>query len=469
MLLITFMALLALACAIALVDWRRGWLLAVFIGILQDPVRKLVPGTPVYLSLSMVAVYAVVLFAAQRSLAAGVADFSRRYPHVREAVKFLILALILAFCRGLVTFGLGAWQAPALSLFTYLLPLPAILFGYVYLDRVERLERFLKVYAAIASVAMIGGVLEFFRVPWKTVGTVALNQDWIRHLPGIQVRILAGFFRGPDIMAWHAGMLTIVGVIFVVRRRLPVSLFWAAIAGWGFINCMISGRRKMVYMVAIFTLLFVAKQFRRFKASQVTAVVVTLLLFSTVVYQISTSGDESSAYAKASRTTREELAQRFEGGFVETFRQYGILGGGLGLATQGAYHLLPQKSGQTFGWQEGGAGKIAVELGLIGVVAILLVGYSAGSTMYRIGIRGAASTKYEIERVALFSVVTANVASFLASAQPYTDPSLALITAFFVGALFAIPRLDETKDTALDSSAPVPVVRTPAQLPATTL
>ena len=44
---IIFAAFLALSASFTLVDWRRGWLLAILCGVLQDPARKLTPGTPV--------------------------------------------------------------------------------------------------------------------------------------------------------------------------------------------------------------------------------------------------------------------------------------------------------------------------------------------------------------------------------------------------------------------------------------
>jgi len=65
---VIFVAFLALSASIALVDWRRGWLMAIVCGVLQDPARKLTTGTPVVMSLSIVVVYAVVLFAAQGEL-----------------------------------------------------------------------------------------------------------------------------------------------------------------------------------------------------------------------------------------------------------------------------------------------------------------------------------------------------------------------------------------------------------------
>ena len=49
----------------------------------------------------------------------------------------------------------------------------------------------------------------------------------------------------------------------------------------------------------------------------------------------------------------------------------------------------------------------------------------------------------QFSRVTLFGLVVANIANFTASAQAYTDPILVLITAFFVGCLFATATLDE--------------------------
>jgi len=461
MILITFFGFVALAATIALVDWRRGWLLAVLVGIIQDPIRKLIPGTPVYLTLSIVAIYAASLFSAQSMILDVLRDFSVRYPRIREAVKFLLFALVIAFSRGLTTFGIATWKAPTLSLFTYLLPIPAILFGYAYVDRPERFEKFLKFYAAIVSFALIGGVLEFLRVQSRVLGTVALSEDWIRHLPGVQVRIIAGFFRGPDIMAWHAGTLAIVGIYFIVRRGLSASLLWATVASWGFLNCMLSGRRKMVYMVAVFAVIFLWRQIGRLRSAQIAGIALCAILFAGTFYRISTGDEETSAYAKASMTTRKELSQRLEGGLIESFRQYGLLGGGLGVATQGAHHLVDAGEGSGLGWQEGGAGKLAVELGMIGLIAVLIVGHATGRTLLKIGFSRDLPPTSSVERNALFAIVLANGATFLASAQPYTDPTLALITAFFVGALFGMPRAD---DLSIARSEPE---RLPVRLPRT--
>ena len=68
MITIAFLAFVGLSATVALADWRRGWLLALVVGVLQDPVRKLVPGAPVYLTFSIVGVYIAILFSVQQRM-----------------------------------------------------------------------------------------------------------------------------------------------------------------------------------------------------------------------------------------------------------------------------------------------------------------------------------------------------------------------------------------------------------------
>ena len=114
-----FGAILLTSMAIAFTNWRHGWIAAVVCGVLQDPVRKLTPGTPAALTMSIVAVYAVILFAALASLQRNRVDFSKRFPNLYSVVTLFLVMLVFAAMNGLATFGLGAWQVPALGLLIY--------------------------------------------------------------------------------------------------------------------------------------------------------------------------------------------------------------------------------------------------------------------------------------------------------------------------------------------------------------
>ena len=49
----------------------------------------------------------------------------------------------------------------------------------------------------------------------------------------------------------------------------------------------------------------------------------------------------------------------------------------------------------------------------------------------------------QLARAALFGIIATNVVEFMVSAQAYSDPVLTLLTAFFVGCMFATAALDE--------------------------
>ncbi|HEX7679133.1 MAG TPA: hypothetical protein VF713_13465, partial [Thermoanaerobaculia bacterium] len=340
---ILFLALMLLSVAIALVDWRRGWLLAILVGVLQDPARKLTPGTPVVMSLSMVLIYFVVLFSAQKTLQAHARDFSRRFSNVFGGVTIVLFFLFLAAVNGIFTFGLDGWKAPALGLFVYLSPMPAVILGYAWLQREEQLYGLFRFYALVTSIAMIGTPLEYMRLDWRALGTVALNEDNLRMLTGLTIRMLSGFYRGPDIMGLHAAILTMIGITMSLRSRgLRRIWIWILVSGWGFFNCLLSGRRKALYMIAVFVIAFLWRYIRRLSLAQGIAITVLSLVMVFVITKVS-QDETSSAYTQGAATNQQEIYGRLEGGLQGTVEQSGIMGGGLGTATQGAYHVLSEK------------------------------------------------------------------------------------------------------------------------------
>jgi len=436
-----YLAFLGVSCAIALADWRRGWMFVALCGVIQDPVRKLTPGASVAISFAVVGLYGVLVFAARIEILAHARDFARRFPSLYTGVFAFLLLLIISAFNGLFTYGFDKWKVPVLSFITYAVPLVAILFGYTWLQREEMMYRFFLWYGALTSIALIGTVLEYLRIDLPILGLVAFEGDYIRHLPGIQIRLLSGVYRSPDIMAWHAATLTVIGVTMALRYGLGrQALIWSAVAGWGFFNCMIAGRRKAIYFVAVFVAAFLWRYIRRVKASQFFAILGVGAILTLIVGEIASS-EKTSVYARGAVATQGEIAQRLEGGLMETFRQFGLMGAGLGTATQGVRHLLGNN--ENVGWQEGGLGKLAIEVGLPGILAILAIGLVLIRLSLIITRIADIDGSSQFLRVSLFALVIANGANFMASAQVYTDGVLALMTGFFVGCFFATAALDE--------------------------
>jgi hypothetical protein len=452
---VLFVAFMLLSAALALVDWRRGWPLALLVGVLADPARKLTPGTPVAMSLSIIAVYLVIIFSAQKTLQTHAREFSRRFSNLFGGLTVVLFFLFLAAVNGLFTFGLEGWKAPALGLFLYCAPVPAVILGYAYLQREEQIYGLFRFYAIVTSIAMIGTPLEYFNLPWRALGTVALSEGNYRMLTGLTIRLLSGFYRAPDIMGLHAAILTMISLIMMLRSSsFRTAWIWMLVTGWGFLNCLLSGRRKAIYMIVVFLAAFLWRYFRRLSAVHVISFVALGLLTMFVIGRV--SGDEqSSAYTQGAATTQDEIYSRLEGGLSGTVEQSGIMGSGLGTATQGAYHVLNESGVARLGWQEGGLGKLAAELGVPGLIAVALLGAAMLRTMLKISAHPDVPGSTQLTRAALFGIVVANVVEFMASAQAYSDAVLTLLAAFFVGCLFATASLDErlAEATAAESSA----------------
>jgi hypothetical protein len=438
--LILYLALVGASCVYAQMNWRRAWLLVLVCGVVQDPVRKLTPGSPVWISFVVVVLYLAILFAARQTLLAHLREFGRRFPAIETVFTIFLLTLIAAASNGIFTFGVANWRVPLVSFVTYLVPLTAILLGYAWLQREEAMYRFFAIYAALTSIAMIGSMLEYLRFDSRILGMVSFEGDYIRHLPGIQVRLLAGIYRSPDVMAWHASMLTVIAIALALRSGFGQRmLLWGGVAGWGFLNCMLAGRRKAIYFVVVFGVVLLWRYIRRISFAQIVTAVTLLAILGGVIRHLG-SKEETDVYTRSAGTSQAEVAQRLEGGVMETFRQFGFMGAGLGAATQGVHHLV---AGGGEGWQEGGLGKIAAELGLPGMLALMALGLVVLRLLLRLTRIGDVRGSSHFLRVALFALVVANVAGFTASAQAYTDAILALVTGFLAGCLFATAALDE--------------------------
>src|SRR5436853_2274648 len=109
------------------------------------------------------------------------------------------------------------------------------------------------------------------------------------------------------------------------------------------------------------------------------------------------------------------------------------MGAGLGTATQGVRHLLG--TDLDLGWQEGGLGKLTVELGVPGLMAGAVLLYVFFRLALKITWFGDEPKTSQIVRVILFAIVVANFVNFLVSAQAYSDAVLTLMTAFLAGCL----------------------------------
>lgn len=77
-----FMLAVAVSCGIALINWRIGIAAAVLMSLLQDPVRKAIPGTPAYLLLVAIPIWLCVLVSAARYKHLNAGQFLKTFPRL---------------------------------------------------------------------------------------------------------------------------------------------------------------------------------------------------------------------------------------------------------------------------------------------------------------------------------------------------------------------------------------------------
>ena len=123
-----------------------------------------------------------------------------------------------------------------------------------------------------------------------------------------------------------------------------------------------------------------------------------------------------------------------------------------------------QDTATTRGGQEGGLGKLANERVVPGRLAVAMQGLKMFLTMLKISAHPDVPGSSQLARAALFGIIASNVIEFMVSAQAYSDPVLTLLTAFFVGCMFATAALDERLAEA--EAAPNETVR-PRKTPLT--
>ncbi len=252
---------------------------------------------------------------------------------------------------------------------SYLFPIVGLAVGMAYVRSGRDLFVPLVWYCLANGIIMIGAVLEFLHYP--IAGLRGMGVHWIRHQTGYMIDLVSGFYRSPDLLGLHASHVLMFTAIIMMRARSPVRWLWFPLTFFAAWCLLISGRRKMIVMPFFFFAVVLFHGVLRgrltflFKAGVAAAVVAGLayMFFP---------GEGTSDYVKYAETSKAEGWERFvssgPGGYFEAIRQAGILGYGLGTATQGNGQLASHTARV---WSEDGISRLAVEFGIPGTIFVV--------------------------------------------------------------------------------------------------
>jgi hypothetical protein len=449
-----FALLLLASILVAAFNWRLGIVFMIFVAVLQDPVRKMMPGAPAYMVLAFIPIWLAICinvffprFSAWRS-------FIRVFPWVASATNAFILALLFSFLVLLFKHGVGTILVGVIGGMTYLFPLLAMVVGFMFIRTQRDFDRLVFVYSIFTAVILTGGWLQYLNLApeWKAVGTVVLGMDWIRHVPGYIVKLNSGFYRSPDLLGWHSAMLAMISLLMMSRVHGKIRrIFWIALFLWGMSTCLISGRNKMIFMPVIFlgvnALVYLYKADSRKLVTAVSMAAVGMLLLVGFTNVIKLDATYTNYLAHGSESAIERLDKSLGQTISGTVRQSGIFGEGLGSASVGARY----GGGSFKTWQESGPGRLVVELGIPGFLIALSYAGAVLATMLVMLKHLSRSSAFFPYYAALIGLLAANGASFTVSHQLFGDPFVVVFIGLFVGIALSVP-LWEQRQNAFENA-----------------
>ena len=431
--------LVAVSCLIALANWRWGILAAVAISFLQDPLRKMIPGAPAYMTMAASPIWLCALTSAGIGGQLSIRRFFNCFPRLGKWAR-IFAAYLLVPAAISATYGRNSWIITVLGAFVYSVMFLMLVAGWSFPQRGFPLQRFLAFYGIVAALMLAGGPLEALGYQEATplIGTEALGHVWVTHRTGAAVHMLAGLFRSPDVMGWHAALVFMVGVILAFRSKGSARWFWIAVAVWGVLNIWLCGRRKMLSMLPIFFGCYALFVFRFKKVQKILSTSGTALLILGLGWYLISSLFYDAAverfYLTAFTEAEEQIHRHGVQAVIGTVRQAGFWGYGLGMSQQGVHNLKNVEKPRT--WQESGPGKLVAELGVPGNVLYLVLGVTLFITAFQVVRLEQGRDSFYLS-AGLFSVLVANVASSVVSAQIFGDPFVAFLIAFLAGLLLS--------------------------------
>ncbi len=436
-----------LGAAITLTDWRRGLLVCVVVGFLQDPLRKLIPGEPVYLTGLVGVSFGLTLVSAFARGKIGRLARLPGWPWLRVAVLVFVGVVGLQALHTYISFGNLALAG--IGLLAYLVPLPAALIGYQFARGSGGARRLLFWYVLLSSAVSLSVYLSFLGLDWRVFrqvgpGLVVFSQEQF-------LAVYPGLLRSPEVAAWHAAtgvcFLVILGTVI---RNLPGRFLIGSLACYLIGAGLLTGRRKMLVEVALFlgAYGFLLAWSRRGARTVASLVLLIGLVAAVLTFQVSDGSfrDQSfQPYVRHGVSGFGAALPRFEslgvGSTEWAVSSHGWLGAGAGTGSQGAQHF-GGGSALVGGAAEGGLGKVLTELGVPGFVAFLWLGIAIGRRLWRL-LGSVPATERECSSLSygLVAFLVANMATFVVASQVYGDLFVLLMLGWSLGLAFGTARL----------------------------
>lgn len=449
----------------SLADWRRGVLIAIVVGYIQDPIRKLLPGHPFELVVAVAVFFVATLAGAiARGAKISLRPINAWYPVLQAPVTlFAALVIIQGFITMLRTHSV---ILAGIGWLSYFAPFLALLVGFYYAHGIADVHRWVRLYLFFSLLVTGSVFLNYAGVNWQIFQSVGV--EVVYNPAGGLVRMMNGIMRTSEVAAWHiaAGICLLSSMAIASRSNAKRSLAGFAILAM-LAAVFLTGRRKMLAEIIIYVSVygFLLFYFRRGAAKlALMALVVAGGTFFASEFLIAGTRDISLEHYLGRGTSVFEAApERLSGvGFDAlkwVYREDGFFGSGAGTGAQGAQYFGGGVS-LVGGAAEGGLGRVMAELGVPGLLLMLWVGIATGRYVWRIAtVLRRAPPEYSRLGYGLIAFLGANVPVFITAHQVYGDPFVLIILGLALGSVIAMPRMAElqTATGATPAGSPPPL------------
>lgn len=430
-------------------SWRLYGAICLFIGFLQDPLRKIIPEQPVIISV-LVAVFFVLAFLSVLVKKRGLQPVSlfSGQGSLRTIISLMIgiviLQSVLAFART------NSVNIVVAGLLNYLSPLVAVWLGANYFKRILDFDRVVLIYVCFVFLVCISVILSYLGINTSLFDSVGGDLEiTATYVEGGILISHAGLMRTGEIAAWHmmTGAIAVfmMTVLKVGKQKWPS--FYLILLPLFSIGIILTGRRKtftgLILFISIYILISLwlkrKKGIKKIISSLITLGSIFVIsqfifkpkLFSDYLQRVQSLGNLNEIQDRVSVLGFTTI--------LWAIQSVGIWGRGAGMTTQAA-------QGVVSGAGEGGLGKITFELGLPGLILFLfLIGNLGLYTAFILK-----QIKYHFPQhlpwvVVFVSFVIVNLFLYLIASQVYNDPFILIILGTCFGFFLSIPRLLATE------------------------
>lgn len=434
---------------ICVADWRKGMFLCILIGFVQDPIRKLMPGEPLYIT-AMIAVFALATLIGAKM---RFETFNFRILHamkgfIRNPLKiFVILVLIqsiMAFLsiRSLMIAGIG--------MLAYLSPIPILLLGFYFVRNQDDALRLIKVYIFISIFMTSGIFLSYMGYDWDILSAVG-RELYIYPVSGGTIKLHPGFSRSSEVAAWHAGAsLCFIFILFITAKgKTPFKWLSIPLTIFFLLALILTGRRKIIAELVLFISIygFLLLYFRRgaMKLASFILLIGVLMAYVSGAYIVQDPDSNLQKYFERPKGMVDASMERLElmttGTLKYAVARNGFFGAGAGAGSQGTQYF--GGGAQLVGYSaEGGLGKVLAELGVPGLVIFFWLLFALARYLKWVLDETTRRDLFEARLIyGLVSFLIANAVVFVTAHQVFGDIFVLFVLSLMMGFVFGIQKI----------------------------